>query len=253
MKSTLIFGVFTLATSAASWLLSLPDRSAQKILDSPTTILRELQPGDIPALTTLLIAAFSPGPIYHYIAPDLPAHYAKFWYCMNASITQSWESHDRNNTIGMVVAVEDTPVSAAIWHIRSRDQELARFPGFGSLSKDCTPLPGVNETRGQDFDRQNVKIQQQYFASVYPRQLYLNVLATHPKWDGYGFAARHLDWGKEFSLKLSGPAWPVTLLATPVGWPLYDSVEFQSIANVTVRMLDGLGDLWFEVMRWKGR
>lgn len=43
---------------------------------------------------------------------------------------------------------------------------------------------------------------------------------------------------------------PVTLLATPAGYPLYDSLGFESVENATISMLDGLGELWFEVMRW---
>jgi len=43
---------------------------------------------------------------------------------------------------------------------------------------------------------------------------------------------------------------PVTLLSSPAGYPLYDSLGFESVKNATVGMLDGLGELWFEVMRW---
>lgn len=43
---------------------------------------------------------------------------------------------------------------------------------------------------------------------------------------------------------------PVTLFATPAGYPLYDSMGFESVKNATMPMLDGLGELWFEVMRW---
>jgi len=43
---------------------------------------------------------------------------------------------------------------------------------------------------------------------------------------------------------------PVTLLASPAGYPLYDSLGFESVVNATMEMLDGLGELWFEVMRW---
>ena len=43
---------------------------------------------------------------------------------------------------------------------------------------------------------------------------------------------------------------PVTLLATPAGYPLYDSLGFEGVKNATMPMLDRLGELWFEVMRW---
>jgi hypothetical protein len=51
------------------------------------------------------------------------------------------------------------------------------------------------------------------------------------------------------SLKLGVP---VTLLATPAGWVLYDSLGFEGLKNATVEMVDGDGELWYEVMQWDG-
>ena len=45
---------------------------------------------------------------------------------------------------------------------------------------------------------------------------------------------------------------PVTLLSSPAGWPVYQGLGFEGLENVTVEMLDGLGELWFEVCRWDG-
>lgn len=226
----------------------------QQSLASPPITFRDVETNDIPALTSLIIAAFSPGPIYHYIAPDLADNYSQIWHCMNTSLTKSWETRNRNTTIGKVIAVGNTPVSVAIWDIRINADAEAEddTPVFGSLVGDCATQPGINTTRMLDFNEQLAKFDRKYFRTAYSHQLYLNLLATHPSWDGNGFAARHIQWGKELSLTLSETAWPVTLLATPAGWPLYDSSALESDANVTVRMLDGLGDLWFEVMSWKG-
>ena len=45
---------------------------------------------------------------------------------------------------------------------------------------------------------------------------------------------------------------PVTLLATPAGYPLYKSLGFESVANVTLNLLDGYngGITWIEYMQW---
>ena len=120
------------------------------------------------------------------------------------------------------------------------------------MISDCTIIPGMNMTRAIDHDRQEAAISRKYIDHGLPRQLYLNLIATHPKWDGHGFAARHLQWGKELSQRLPESPWPITLLATPAGWPLYKSVGFEDVVNATVTMLDGLGTLWYEVMRWDG-
>lgn len=104
--------------------------------------------------------------------------------------------------------------------------------------------------------------------SVWQDQLYLNLLATHPGWDGNGFAARQVRWGMELSCgygsedvdvdvggisgEAKGTTVPVTLLATPAGWPLYESLGFEGVENATISMLDGLGELWNEVCKWDG-
>lgn len=111
--------------------------------------------------------------------------------------------------------------------------------------------PGTNLTRAADFTRQNKAIERKYFDEKYPHQLYLHLLATHPDWDGNGFGARHCEWGMALSRELE-PIMPVTLFASPAGFPLYDSLGFESVKNATMPMLDGLGDLWFEVMEWDG-
>jgi hypothetical protein len=221
----------------------------QQMPVSPITEFRELQPHDIPALATLLITAFSQGALYHYVVPDFPTHYTELWCCLNASLTYAWNTRDRSTTLGRIIAVKDTPVSVAIWNIRNNDQEPVEQTAFQQLGTDC----GINTTREQDYERQYEEIQHKHFTSVYPRQFYLNTLATHPSWDGHGFAAKHVVWGKKVSRQFSNPEWPVTLLATPAGWPLYHNLGFKSVENVTAKMLDGLGDLWFEVMEWSGQ
>lgn len=113
---------------------------------------------------------------------------------------------------------------------------------------NCSAHLYINQTRANDFQEQFNAYQKKYVVDAYPDQLYLALLATHPTWDGHGFGARHCRWGMDFAKRTLGV--PVTLIASPAGFPLYDSLGFESVANMTMRMLDSLGKLWFEVMRW---
>lgn len=232
-------------------------------VESPRAVFRDLRTDDIPAITRVFVDAFAPGELYHYLAPDLQGHEEELARCMEVKIAQLWKARDRETTFGKVVAVgdEDVPVSFSIWNIRTHAARGARSwttqTGLVSMVKECTTLPGVNMTRAIDYDKQEAAIIHREIDTAYPRQLYLNLLATHPRWDGHGFAARHLRWGKHKSHELPGKLqaataarWPVTLLATPAGYPLYSAEGFESVRNVTIYMLDGLGTLWYESMRW---
>lgn len=243
---------FLAVSTAVCRPTTLLDQSRQHTLISPAATLRNLTSKDIPDVTSLIIAAFAPGPVYHYLAPDYPANQQGFWECMNSSLTDLWEARNHDTTFGKVITVGDTPASVSFWNMRTDERSRSIASAIWSVGDKCAPPPGGNGTRIQDTDRQYSEIDKTYFQNAYTHQLYLNLLATHPNWDGHGFAARHLQWGKELSIQLSHSAWPVTLLATPAGWPVYTSSGFESVANVSVKMLDDLGELWFEVMKWQG-
>jgi hypothetical protein len=59
----------------------------------------------------------------------------------------------------------------------------------------------------------------------------------------------NLHWGFELA---NTSKIPVTLIATPAGYPLYDDIGFRGIKNITIETLDGWanGLLWFEVMEY---
>jgi hypothetical protein len=253
---------------------------------------RDVQRSDFPAIATLVVEAFSPSAAWHYLMPDLEHHKAEVRACLLRQMEQGWQSHDKQHTIGKVITVphrgengkeEDLPVSIAVWHIRSQDQSSSTntatntnpspFTPFSlpTLLQSCTPPPSTNLTRAASYAKQVTAIEQHYFSpSIYPSQLYLNLLATHPDWDGHGFGARQVEWGMNLSrtleserkldssdfsgssLALGINGMPVTLLATPAGWDLYDEMGFEGVKNATVEMVDGDGELWYEVMEWDG-
>jgi hypothetical protein len=57
-----------------------------------------------------------------------------------------------------------------------------------SSRQNCSAELGANQTCAADLDRQLDVAKSWYLDEVYPKQLYLDSLATHLDWDGYGFA-----------------------------------------------------------------
>lgn len=263
--------LLTLISPIAS--ISLPARNNQQPLPNNDNDhkhlkahFRDIEHSDLAAITTIIIEAFAPSAAWTYLIPDLAHHKAEVWACYNSQIEQAWPKRDKKLTRGKVITVPDessggeVPVSFSFWNIRSQEKEEGKeetlSPLFSphmlaTLLTACTMPPGTNLTRAADFTRQNDAIERKYFEEKYPHQLFLHLLATHPDWDGNDFGARHCEWGMNLSRELE-PAMPVTLLASPAGFPLYDSLGFESVKNATMTMLDGLGELWFEVMEWDG-
>lgn len=247
--------------------------------NEPHTIFRDLRYHDLPAVTTIVVDAFLPSAMWAYLFyPDGPKpHRRDIWDCVYVQIEASWP-YDHTKTQFKVIAVPnpdetgetkegDRAVALAVWHIRSEEddedelQQSAHASLFSpaslpfhptALLETCLIPQGINITRALDAAAQTTAIDRKYFGSTtYPQgQLYLNLLATHPSWDGHGFAAKHVRWGMELAKRELEV--PVTLLATPAGWPVYDGLGFDGVANETVRRLDEGEELWFEVMKWEG-
>lgn len=209
--------------------------------------------------------------------PDLQHHKPEVWTCLHEQVEHAWRTRNTSTSFGKLITVvppppgksndntaneetqkeEEIPVSFSLWTIRTRSPSTTQplslslsLPSLlTTLHEACAIPPGTNLTRAFDFNRQNAALEHKYFHLPYAHQFYLNLLATHPDWDGNGFGARHVEWGQQLSLELE-PKMPVTLLASPAGYPLYDSLGFESVKNATIEKLDGEGKLWFEVMRW---
>jgi hypothetical protein len=282
MLTSSLLPLLTLISPIASLSLPITNNQQQPLPNTNNahqnthlkTHFRDIQPADLPAITTILVEAFSPSATWHYLMPDLQHHKPEVWTCLHAQVEYAWETRNTSTSFGKIITVvpegeedqEEIPASFSLWTIRHREkdspstttttQPLLSFPSiFSALQDPCPIPPGTNLTRAIDFARQNTAVEHKYFDFPYARRFNLNLLATHPSWDGNGFGARHVQWGQNKSLSLSlslslEPKMPVTLFATPAGYPLYDSLGFESVKNATMPMLDGLGELWFEVMRW---
>lgn len=122
---------------------------------------------------------------------------------------------------------------------------------------DCNAHLDMNMTRALHYERAINEAQNDYLLKPYGSQFTLGLLATHPEWDGNGFAARHIHWGKETLADMnqapehSDHRLPLTLIGTPAGYPLYISEGFQGVKNITIERLDGEGVLWCEAMKYE--
>jgi GNAT superfamily N-acetyltransferase len=146
-------------------------------------------------------------------------------------------------------------------HVHRQGSGVAEQSRFQDDQLDCSLQLDLNITRVEHLMPQMQAAMQTFIDGAYERQLYLGVLATHPDWDGHGFGAAQVEWGLKLaqaeetrlSLLQGKPIkLPVTLLATPAGYPLYKSLGFESVANVTFELLAPFpqSTTWWEYMRW---
>ena len=118
--------------------------------------------------------------------------------------------------------------------------------GLGSLSSKCTHKD-ENATRAADWDRKFGKAHNKYLNDVYGHdQFYLAVLATHPDFQHHGYGEQLVLSGIDMAPILDLDT--VTLIATPIGEPVYFSLGFRSIANISITSVDGDMAFPFDVM-----
>jgi hypothetical protein len=255
------------------------ESSAQAILKSADYQFRDALREDIDDITTVALDAFSPSLAWQYTMPEYQRYKDYTRYCTREGLARQWDDIDRDDTVFIkVVAVPDAMASdgrnervvavSACALLARNGTATSATQFFAQMSQHCSPTLGVrmdasdsssmyncsaeldtNQTRATDLDCQLGAAATQYIDDAYPKYLYLASLATHPDWDGYGFAALSLHWGTKLANTLEEP---VTLIATPAGYPLYNDFGFRSLKNVSIKTLDGWegGSLWFELMEY---
>ncbi|KAK1080409.1 hypothetical protein LTR33_005569 [Friedmanniomyces endolithicus] len=228
--------------------------------------LRPAVEDDLDDIVTVFIDAFKPsaGWQYAHLHDDDYTNYT--WTCTRRFFRGEWQSLHRSRTFANVITVPrdggqyfssdragERVVSFGVWNWMKPQEDAAdsSFPFrphqlHATLGGKCSDHLDVNTTRAADLAQQLSLAVEKYIRNLTERQLYLNLLATHPDWDGHGFGAEQVELGLREAARVG---MPVTLLASPAGWPLYDSLGFRSLANITHEMFDGLGMLWSEYMR----
>ncbi|KAK2614905.1 hypothetical protein N8I77_001695 [Diaporthe amygdali] len=240
---------------------------------------------DIDDITTVIIDAFKPSPVFKYIrqfADKAGEEYT--WTCQRDSYLALFQHHTLDYRFQVITVPSSTSnsgekvVSVSVWDFsRTQDHDdndsSRASPPLSSLLAlslsqtvqgsvghrpdsvfDCSAHLDMNLTRAVHFQQFMEDVERKYLTEPLGAQLYLGLLATHPEWDGNGFAAQHLRWGKaqlELMRHPPGGRLPMTLLATPAGYPLYISEGFKGLKNATMTRLDGKGLFWHEAMKYE--
>lgn len=254
-----MLGHWRLAIATASLFCILPcaPLALNQQYMGPAAVPHEFRPAtaeDADSLATVFIAAFSPAPVYKYVHQFRDKYPDVDWQCLRRACGRLVANPAYQVNV-ITVPDESAPtgasvVSFAMWELnraaRDSSESWVMALQLGRLgSLNCASPPDSNATRGEDVVNRMMATQKTYFDDVYDGQLNLGGLGTHPEWDGNGFAAIHLHWGLTLAAQRGVPT---TLLATPVGYPLYRSEGFVDVYNLTIERLDGKGEFWFEAM-----
>lgn len=225
----------------------------QQPLRVTPTEFRDLRVEDAGDFATVIIDAFSQSPSWNYIHQFADDHPGYLRNCMVQSVKEAFSNGTLGSSYKVIAVPEQSSrsgsrvVSISIWNFNKTTQNsTSLIPLIFGEDGSCAKQLDVNQTRSAPYVK-HLADAEKVLDYIFERQAYLELLATHPKWDGHGFAARHLDWGMDVARNMGLPA---TLIATPAGYPLYKSKGFQDVANVTLDMLDGLGILWHEAMKY---
>ncbi|KAL1847260.1 hypothetical protein Daus18300_013995 [Diaporthe australafricana] len=233
-------------------------------------------------ITTVFIDAFKPSPVFNYIrqfADEAGMGYT--WTCQRDGYLALFQQQALDYRFQVITVPDSTSdsgekvVSFSIWDFSRTvdDSEDGSslpslssrvFLGFSQTTQssvnnrliscfNCSEHLDMNLTRAIHYQQVMEDVERKYLTEPFGAQLYLGLLATHPSWDGNGFAAQHLHWGKAQLELLRGPVggrMPMTLLATPAGYPLYTSEGFEGLKNATIERLDGKGLFWNKALKY---
>lgn len=283
MKTLYAFLALFLNTCVQSHPSAKPDQVP--ITGTVPCTFRNATADDIDDITTVWLDAFRKAPSWSYIhqfEDDVDPDYT--WTCQRAAVEIFYNMTGVVDIKVLSVADEtaarkERVVSFSAWDLRrlnitpeipetlssapaSWPDEAGWFPRASytgepsSVRFDCEANLNANMTRVQHANKTLAEDDARYLRALGP-QLYLGLLATHPDWDGNGFASRHLGWGKkrlaELNEALEGVHQPIplTLTGTPAGYPLYIKEGFQGLHNSTVERLDGKGTMWWEEMKYE--
>ncbi|KAK5094919.1 hypothetical protein LTR70_003766 [Exophiala xenobiotica] len=268
MARLLTLTIMLLISCYQTW--ALPSQQQQQAqnhqiyLSDSNIHIRPATEADLDDITTVMIDAFAPGPLWRYAFQYQNQFKEYQWNCLREDLGEQLRNIP-NNTWANVISVasqnsgtriqgnrQERVIAIAAWKIfepsaEHSDRGSMDLPGVLHNSAKCSDHLDANMTRMLDVERQTSAAIKRYVYDLPHTQLYLSLLATHPEWDGHGFGAVHCHWGMEMAKEMNVP---VTLIGTPAGWPLYDSLGFKSVANITIKTLGKMEDLWYEYMRY---
>lgn len=247
-----------------AWATSIPPAS-QVVLTPQHShhILRPLTKEDLPDLTRVFIDAFKNNAIHQYLHLDTEKWENYTYHCSLEMFHDEWDRHNELVWANVIVVPQEPPdgngrkervVSFAAWKwLVEEDSTTHASHWMGkpyAPGGKCSDHLDVNTTRYDYFAGISRDIMTRYVYNFKRSQLLLNLIATHPDWDGHNFAAEQIEVGLQ---KAAEAEMPVALIGTPAGYPLYDSLGFKSLANITIERMDHDGSFWMEYMRWSAK
>lgn len=265
--STLVLTLFVYCVYSLALAVQTQHLPQQQIIVGGSEIkIRPATELDLDDIVTVLVDAFSPGPLYRYLFPQFDKFKERYWQCTREELGRQFANIPANVFVNVIAVPvggrteagmmprnrHERVVDVAIWNILEPDEDTLQSHRASPLESylrgsSCEKHIGANLTRAAHYSKQFSAAEERYVDNYPGTQVYLNILATHPNWDGQGFGAAQCHWGMAMASEMGRPT---TLLATPAGWPLYDSLGFESVANITIKTLDSFDDLWFEYMRY---
>jgi GNAT superfamily N-acetyltransferase len=234
--------------------------TSQQLIEPQAIKIRNATHADVDAITDILVDAWAPAAEQKYIYQFRDKYPSYHWKCMQEAVDQALEFQGQGVFINVVDALvsgdseEVKAVAVAIWVLMTRNAESYSVPPLTpfkmlDLNSNCSKHLDMNETRAIHWAKQFSRYKRDYIDEAYDRQVYLSLLGTHPDYDGRGFGAAHCQWGKALARERGENT---TLIATPAGYELYKTIEFDSLANLTFTKVGGSFLTWFEVMMSNG-
>lgn len=224
----------------------LPDQ--QTLQSHP--VIRNATLEDVTAIVDILLDAFGPAPETRYIYQFRDQNPSYHRQCMKQIAQRILKQQPEDTIVHLIDAPvakgshETKAVSLAVWNLGCQ-----KTPSSMSLlelvQRHCSRHLDLNITRALHWEEEFMPYKRRYIDKAYGSQVYLNGLATHPDFDGRGFAAAQVEWGKNLARRRGEN---VTLIATPAGYQLYRTIGFEEIANLTFTKVGGEFLTWFEVM-----
>ena len=250
--------------------IDVTDHTQLALVDRSRATFRNGTVYDLDDITTTMLDAFGAADDFRYMLPELEQHRNYTWYCCREKFRNGWSNPSWNGAVKVVAVSQDGTkeervVSFGIWArvVTRKDSErhaASFWDPFYSLTLngpsmslddkqppyDCSDgLGGANATRVKYVESQLSQAQKDLVDPI-GRYYELKLLATHPTWDGHGFAAMSVKWGLEMAKHLRVPA---IVMSSREGFNLYQSLGFETLKNISIPKLEGPGHLLYHLMK----
>ncbi|PVH85482.1 hypothetical protein DL98DRAFT_511531, partial [Cadophora sp. DSE1049] len=219
------------------------NRPAQHIMtDSLEIRLATLD--DLPEITDIVIKAFETDPEWNYRYPrrhDFPEDH---FNCTKEPFRQTLESgggkEDAAHVMFVVTAkARDSakrgkPIAVAVWEHQPLNGTQPEIDTRFRTDSRCAKRRDMNQAHSAEFNRVIFGAKKERFDDKYgTTQMHLEIIATHPDFQGQGAGSNLMDWGLKTA---SHENRVITLLASPGAAGFYTHLGFDILFNLTIQV-----------------